>query len=203
MMATLLKSRLRSAGLIVMSVGIASLLTSPPRAQTSSQGPVTFTKDVAPILQRSCQNCHRPGSVAPMSLLTYEEARPWARSIKQRVSAREMPPWGIDRNVGIQQFKNDISLTDDEVAKIAKWVDDGAPRGNLADMPAPRRFEDPRLWHIGNGKPDLIVSMPKPYKVPAVGADTTLEFLAETGLTEDRWIKESETQTEPKSLSAR
>src|SRR5467141_4146139 len=112
-------------------------------AQTVSEQQPTFTKDVAPILQRSCQNCHRPGSVAPMSLLTYEEARPWARSIKQRVSAREMPPWGIDRNVGIQQFKNDISLTDDEVAKIAKWVDDGSPRGNLADMPAPRRFEDP------------------------------------------------------------
>ena len=117
-MATLWKSRIRSAGLIVMSVGIASFFTSPPRAQTSSPGPVTFTKDVAPILQKSCQNCHRPGSVAPMSLLTYEETRPWARSIQARVAAREMPPWHIDRTIGITKFKNDPSLSDDEIATI-------------------------------------------------------------------------------------
>jgi len=126
--------------------------------------------------------------------MTFEDARPWARSIKTRVSKREMPPWGIDKNVGIQSFKNDISLSDDEIAKIVKWVDDGAPMGNLADMPAPRQFDDPRMWHIGNGKPDLIVSMAKPYKVPAVGADVTLEFVSETGLTEDRYIKEIETK---------
>jgi hypothetical protein len=189
------------AFLVMVAIVCAASASLGAQQAPASQGQVTFAKDVAPILQRSCQNCHRPGSVAPMSLLTYEEARPWARAIKQRVSAREMPPWGIDRNVGIQQFKNDISLTDDEIAKIAKWVDDGSPRGNVADMPPPRRFDDPRLWHIGNGKPDLIVSMPKPFKVPAVGADTTLEFLAETGLTEDRWIKEVETKPDPKSFS--
>jgi hypothetical protein len=170
-------------------------------AQQPASRSVTFAKDVAPILQRSCQNCHRPGSVAPMSLMTFEDARPWARSIKTRVSKREMPPWGIDKNVGIQSFKNDISLSDDEIAKIVKWVDDGAPMGNLADMPAPRQFDDPRMWHIGNGKPDLIVSMPKPYKVPAIGADVTLEFVSETGLTEDRYIKEIETKPDPKSFS--
>src|ERR1700752_4118473 len=88
-------------------------------AQTSdvaSSDQVTFAKDVAPILQRDCQNCHRPGSIGPMSLLTYEDARPWARSIKQKVSQRDMPPWYIDKNVGIRDFKNDVSLSDGEIA---------------------------------------------------------------------------------------
>src|SRR5438046_8402011 len=117
-----------AAGLSVYLIMMALIaLGTTANAQSAPERQVTFTRDVAPILQRSCQTCHRPGSIAPMSLLTYEEARPWAKAIKQRVSAREMPPWGIDRNVGIQRFKNDISLTDDEVAKIAKWVDDGSP----------------------------------------------------------------------------
>src|SRR5258707_6139141 len=94
-------------------------------ADSVASAPVTFTKDVAPILQRSCQNCHRPGAVAPMSLLTYEDARPWARSIKNRVSKREMPPWTLDKNVGIQGMKNDVSLTDNEIATVVKWVDSG------------------------------------------------------------------------------
>ena len=100
---------------------------------------VTFTKDIAPILQRSCQNCHRPGQVAPMSLITYDDARPWARAIRQRTAIRDkagaMPPWYIEKNIGIQQLKHDPSLSDDEVAKIARWVEAGAPRGNPADMP--------------------------------------------------------------------
>src|SRR5262245_57966018 len=108
----------------------------------------TFTKDVAPILQRSCQHCHRPGAIAPMSLLTYEDARPWARSIKARVTAREMPPWHIDRHVGITKFKDDPSLSDAEIATIAKWVDAGAPRGNPADMPPPRQFSELDQWYI-------------------------------------------------------
>src|SRR6201995_917387 len=100
-----------------------------------AQGQVTFTKDVAPILQNRCQACHRPDTFAPMSLLTYEEARPWAKSIKQKVVAREMPPWYIDKNVGIHNFKNDVSLTDKEIATLAKWADTGAAKGNPADMP--------------------------------------------------------------------
>src|SRR5690349_22529941 len=102
--------------------------------------PVTFSKDVAPILERSCQNCHRPGSIAPMSLLTYKDARPWARSIKDKVVRRQMPPWHIDRTVGITKFKDDPSLTEAEIATIANWVDQGSPEGNPADMPAPRVF---------------------------------------------------------------
>src|SRR5205809_1180664 len=92
-----------------------------------AQAEVTFTKDVAPILQRSCQNCHRPGTMAPMALLTYQDVRPWARSMKTKVMNREMPPWFIDRNVGVRKFKNDPSLSEAEVATIVKWVDAGAP----------------------------------------------------------------------------
>src|SRR5215510_4133637 len=114
-----------------------------PRAQSgTSSGEITFAKDIAPILQRSCQKCHRPDGVAPMSLVTYEDVRPWARSIKTRTSigprAGVMPPWYVEKNIGIQKFKNDPSLSDEEIAKIGKWADSGAPRGNPADMPAAR-----------------------------------------------------------------
>src|SRR5271169_4861076 len=121
-----------------------------------AQGQVTFTKDVAPILQARCQVCHRPDTFAPMSLLTYEDARPWAKSIKQKIVAREMPPWYIDKHVGIRNFKNDVSLTDQEIATIVKWVDSGAPKGNPADMPAARHFDTEDQWHI---HPDLIVQL--------------------------------------------
>jgi hypothetical protein len=148
---------------------------------------VTFTKDIAPILQRSCQRCHRPDSVAPMSLLTYEEARPWARSMKTKTALREMPPWFIEKNIGIQQFKDDISLSDDEIAMIAAWADAGAPRGNPADMPPPIKWADANAWTIGT--PDLIVRMPA-IAMPAIGADYHDEVgPVPTGLTEDRFIK--------------
>src|SRR5215218_4166972 len=100
---------------------------------TASHPQVTFSKDVAPILQKACQSCHRPNNIAPMSLLTYEDARPWARSIRAKVSEREMPPWYIDRAVGIQKFDPDPSLSDAEIATIVKWVDGGSLRGNPAD----------------------------------------------------------------------
>src|SRR6266498_5676350 len=119
----------RAALMLVVTFGV-----SPASAQ-----PVTFARDVAPILQRSCQNCHHAGAIAPMSLVTYEEARPWARSIKQKVAAREMPPWYIDRHVGITKFKDDPSLTEAEIATIVKWADAGAPMGSAGDMPAPRQ----------------------------------------------------------------
>src|SRR5438034_10404544 len=118
-------------------------------AASASAQSVTFTKDVAPILQRSCQSCHRPGQMAPMSLLTYQDVRPWARSIKQRIVDREMPPWGIDPHVGIQRFKNDPSLRDDEIDTIVKWVDAGAPMGNAGDEPQPRQSAGSRRSHSG------------------------------------------------------
>jgi hypothetical protein len=106
-----------------------------------------------------------------MALLTYKDARPWARSIKEKVVRREMPPWHIDRNVGITKFKEDPSLTDAEIATISNWVDRGAPEGNPADMPPPRQFSDLDKWQIG--KPDLVVSMKKPYRLKATGKTNT------------------------------
>ena len=152
-----------------------------------AQGQVTFTKDVAPILQEKCQSCHRPDTFAPMSLLTYEEARPWAKSIKQKVVAREMPPWYIDKTVGVRHFKNDVSLSDQEIATIAKWVDSGAPKGDSKDMPAPRTFDDTDKWRMG--QPDLVVTLPKDQIVPAKGSDKWIDVVADPGLTEDRYIR--------------
>jgi hypothetical protein len=155
-------------------------------AAVSAQGQVTFTRDVAPILQERCQVCHRPDTFAPMSLLTYEDARPWAKSIKQKVAAREMPPWYVDKNIGVRHFKNDVSLSDQEIATIVKWVDGGAPKGDPADLPPPRKFDDTDKWHIG--QPDLIVQLPNDRIVPAKGADQWIDVLVDSGLTEDRYI---------------
>src|SRR2546428_13162678 len=128
---------------VLLGMGLAALASS--SWETAAQTPAaqaaaaTFTKDVAPILQRSCQKCHRPDSMAPMSFLTYEDVRPWARAIKQKVAAREMPPWFIDRTVGISKFKDDPSLSDQEIETLAAWADAGAVRGNPADLPPPRQ----------------------------------------------------------------
>ena len=155
-----------SAGVLVFAVFATPVNIT---AQSAVPATHTYTRDIAPIMQRSCQTCHRPGTNAPMSLLTYEDVRPWARAIKNKVTQRLMPPWHIERNVGIQQFKDDPSLSDAEIAKIAAWVDAGAPRGNAADMPPPPVFPDDEAWHIG--QQDLIVDIPKPHTVPAAGGD--------------------------------
>ncbi len=182
---------LRRAVPFALAVSAPLLLSAPVRTQDlgapSAPQPPTFTKDVAPILQEHCQTCHRPDTFAPMSLLTYEEARPWARAIRQKVSMREMPPWYIDKNVGIKHFKNDVSLTDREIATIVAWADAGAPRGNAADMPPPRRFEPTDTWTMG--QPDVIVQLPKDLEVPAQGADKWIDILVDSGLTEDRYIR--------------
>ena len=151
---------------------------------------VTFARDIAPILQRSCQECHRPASVAPMSLLTYEEVRPWARAIKTRTALRNkrgaMPPWFIEKDIGIQQYKNDPSLTEEEIGKIAAWADNGAPLGNPADLPPPLQFAGEDEWTIG--EPDLIVESPE-IIVPAAAPDkwTSLGTIP-IGLDVDRYV---------------
>ena len=171
----------------LLLIAALAALPAPGSAQSAhSEAPVTFTKDIAPILQRSCQSCHRPGEMAPMSLVTYEEVRPWARSIRNRVVAREMPPWHIDRNIGIQQFKDNPSLSEAEIAKVAAWVDNGAPRGNPADMPPPRVFPDTAAWQIG--EPDLIVRYPT-LPVPAEGADVFGSTYSPLEIEQDRYIK--------------
>jgi hypothetical protein len=178
---------------VVASVWIV-IAAAPAAAQTASDRPVTFSKDIAPILQKSCQQCHRPDSIAPMSLMTYADVRPWARAIKLRTQLAYvpgmrgvMPPWLYERNVGVQKLKEDPRLSDGEIALIAKWVDSGAPEGNAADMPPPRIFADNSRWFLG--KPDLIVASPA-VTVKGVGADWWGDF-GETGpvkeLTEDRY----------------
>src|SRR5438105_15686910 len=120
---------MRTISVSIVTVTVI-LLAAVSASGQAVQNQVTFTKDVMPIFQARCQICHHPGTFAPMSLMTYEEARPWARSIKEKVLMREMPPWHLDKNVGVQYFSNDISLTDDQIATIVKWVDGGAVRGN-------------------------------------------------------------------------
>ena len=176
----------RTIPTVLAFLAMAGAASAQQSAPAANQTPVTFTKDVAPILQRSCQTCHRPGAVAPMSLLTYEDVRPWARSIKTKVTNREMPPWHVDRNIGITKFKNDPSLTDQEIATIAKWVDAGAPRGNPADMPPPRKFEELDQWFIG--KPDIVITSDKPYVLPAAGPDNIVDILVDPGFTEDMYV---------------
>jgi hypothetical protein len=181
------------------ALSILLVATCYPAASAQAPAtPVTFSRDVAPILQKSCQNCHRPGAIAPMSLLTYQDARPWARSIKQKVASREMPPWYIDRHVGITKFKGDPSLTDAEIATITRWVDQGAPAGNAADLPAPRQFADIDKWHIG--KPDMVVSLPKAYELRANGPDEFYDVDVDPGFTEDMYIAAVETKPEAYSF---
>jgi mono/diheme cytochrome c family protein len=134
---------------------------------------VTYSKDVAPIMQRVCQDCHRPGTSAPFSLLSYEDARRFAPLIKLRTQARDMPPWPIDQTVGIQKFKNDISLSDQEIATIAEWVDGGAQEGNPADLPPARVFPPEGSWNyeLRFGRPpDLVLRSPSS-TVRATGMD--------------------------------
>src|SRR5712664_3961650 len=138
-------------------------------ATTSAAAEVTFSKDVAPIFQAKCQECHQPNSIAPMSLITYQDVRPWARSIKERVGARQMPPWHIDRSVGVQKFKNDMSLSDEQVDTIVRWVDGGSPQGDPKDMPKPKPLVTDNQWkgvRDGYGPPDLVIRSTE-YTMPA------------------------------------
>jgi len=174
------------------AIRFASLIlaAAPAVALAQSAGAVTFTKHVAPILQEKCQECHQPGSIAPMSLITYEDARKYARRIKTKVSARVMPPWHIDKSVGIQTFKNDRSLSDEQIATLVKWVDDGTPLGSSADLPPAPKFPDPNRWHYADkfGAPDLVLRS-KPFDMPARTQDKWFRPVTETGLTEARWVR--------------
>lgn len=155
-----------------------------------AQTPVTFTKDVAPILQQKCQACHRPGSIAPISLMTYEDVTRRATMIRSRVQARTMPPWHIDRTVGIQEFKNDRSLSDEQIATIVRWMDAGMPRGDAKDLPPTPTWPDPALWQLAErfGQPDLVIKS-TPFTVEPQGQDKWWRPVVETGLTEQRWVR--------------
>ncbi len=174
---------------LAIAAGVVSLVPLPVRAAEPPSNP-TFTRDIAPIFQAKCEACHRPDSMAPMSLVTYEEVRPWARSIAARVRTRQMPPWHIDRTIGIQKFKNDRSLTDDQIATILAWVAAGAPKGDPKDMPPPRVWPDESKWMLAEkyGPPDLVIKSPD-YTVPAEGQDVWWRPIVPTGLTEPRWVR--------------
>src|SRR5712671_6162337 len=174
-------------------VALGAVLAVTPAARAADArvaAPVTFSKDVAPILQDKCQACHQPNSIAPMSLITYEETRPWARSIKNRVEMRQMPPWHIDRSVGVQKFKNDMSLTDEQISTIVRWVDSGAPLGNLKDMPAPKQWPADNEWKAAKelGAPDLVIKS-EPYTMAAHHQDVWWRPVSDIPLTEPRWVR--------------
>ncbi len=175
--------------LTVMAIAVIVSCSQLVHAQSANNA-ITFTKDIAPIFQEKCQACHRTDSMAPMSLVTYEEARPWAKAIRERVITRQMPPWHLDKTVGIQKFKNDRSLSDAQIDTIVKWVDAGAPKGDLKDMPAPKQWPDESKWNFADlfGPPDLVIKSPD-WTVPTVALDAWYKPVIPTGLTEPRWVR--------------
>src|SRR5579862_4101079 len=161
---------------------IGSLMVAGSAA--ASDGP-TYYKSIAPIFQANCQSCHRPGEVAPMSLLTYESSRPYAKAIKNAVVKRQMPPWFADPSYG--HFANQRRLSEADIETITAWVDGGAPAGDPKDGPAPLTFENG--WNI---KPDVVVEMPKPFNVPAQGT-INYKYIVVTGnFKEDMWVVAAE-----------
>ncbi len=168
-----------------LCTGLLLMGTAAAGAETA-EGVPTFAADVAPILYENCVACHRPNHLAPMSLIAYDDVRPWARAVKSKVVSREMPPWGADSSV--RAYKNDASLSQDEIDVIAAWVDGGAPRGDDADLPAVPEFAEG--WSIG--EPDLVFTMLEPFPVPADGTVPYSYVTVPTNLREDTWISAHE-----------
>ena len=174
----------------VMGLASVAMLLTATGTTTAQTDEVTYSRDVAPILQRSCQTCHRVGEMGPMSLMTYEEVRPWAPLIKMKVIERVMPPWHLDKTVGIQEFENDMSLSDAEIDTIARWVDGGAIQGNPDNLPMAVDWPAEEGWRMADRygrEPDLIVRS-TPWTQAASGQDQWWTPIIETGLTEDRWV---------------
>jgi mono/diheme cytochrome c family protein len=163
---------------------IASLLIAAPAAMAAPEP--TFYKDVLPVLQKNCQGCHRPGEIGPMPLLTYDQARPWAKAIRQAVITKKMPPWFADPHVG--KFANDRSLSQADIATLASWADTGAKEGSKKDAPRPAAFTSG--WTIG--EPDVVIEMSKAFAVPATGTVNYQYLIVPTGFTEDKWIQAAE-----------
>ena len=171
-----MSTTLIGAGAALLGLGVAGVAS----AEAAESTP-TFAKDIAPILYENCVACHRPNHLAPMSLITYADARPWARAVKTKVLARQMPPWGADSS--IRAYTNDASLSQAEIDTIAAWVDGGAPEGNDADLPEVPQFAEG--WSIG--EPDLIFTMLEPFAVPADGTVPYSYVTVPTNLTEETW----------------
>ncbi len=179
----------------VFAIGACALITTGAALAASTTGgnPPTFSKDVAPILYQRCTECHRPGEAAPMALRTYKEVRPWAKSIKQQVVSRTMPPWHADP--AVDHFANDRRLSDADVATIAKWADAGAPEGNATDLPALPNFVEG--WRFG--RPDITVDMGKDFKIPAEGVINYQYFKVDPGFKEDTWVQAAEIRPSQRS----
>ena len=173
---------------LVLALGVVTVLGVVGSALLSAQsapaaGAPTYSKNVAPILYANCTSCHRAGQIAPMSLMTYSEVRPWARSIAGRVSSGSMPPWHAAPEVG--EFENDRRLTDKEKDMIARWVAAGAPEGQASDLPPRPQYAEG--WTIG--QPDAVLTMQEDYPIPPSGTIAYQYFEVPTGLTEDKWIQ--------------
>ena len=165
---------------------IVGLLFAFASTAATNPSPVTFTKDVAPVLEKNCQGCHRPGEAAPFSLLTYEQARPWAKAMKEAVLLKKMPPWFADPHYG--KFSNDRSLSQKEIDTLVAWSDAGAPQGDPKDMPPPTSFVEG--WRIP--KPDVVFEMPNTFEIPAAGTVEYQYIVVPSGFTEDKWVRFSE-----------
>jgi len=172
----------------IVWLGITSTVTNgaPQQPASATAAAPTFSGEVAPIMYAKCVTCHRPGEVAPMSLIAYKDVRPWASSIREKVTSRVMPPWHADRQYGA--FRNEQSLTPNEIETIVKWVNAGAPEGNPSRMPALPKF--PEGWQIGT--PDIVFEMPTAYDIPARGTIAYQYFEVPTNFTEDKWIQAGE-----------
>ena len=196
-MSIVKSGRIAAALLLLTCVGMIGVRPAlAGQTTTRESSAVTFTKDIAPIFQAKCETCHRPGSIGPMPLQSYQDARPWIRSIKARVAGREMPPWALDKTVGVQKFINDASLTDEQIDLIVRWVDAGAPMGNAADMPPARQWSTDNAFFLEArlGPPDLIVKAAA-WTMPAQAPDISFESVVDIpGLTEPRWVRASETR---------
>ena len=165
---------------------IVGLLLAFASTAATNPSPVTFTKDVASVLEKNCQGCHRPGEAAPFSLLKYEQARPWAKAMKEAVLLKKMPPWFADAHYG--KFSNDRSLTQKEIDTLVAWSDAGAPQGDPKDMPPPASFVEG--WRIP--KPDVVFEMPNTFEIPAAGTVEYQYVVVPSGFTEDKWVRFSE-----------
>jgi mono/diheme cytochrome c family protein len=172
------------AGVLIGLTAMVAFGTA-ARPSNESSGPVTFNKDVLQVLQKNCQDCHRPGEIGPMPLLTYQQARPWAKAIKVTVEARKMPPWFADQAVG--HFSNDARLSDTDINTLSAWADTGAAEGNPADAAPARQFVDG--WNI---QPDMVIEMPKDFEVPATGTINYQNFLVKANFPEDKWVVAAE-----------
>jgi hypothetical protein len=165
---------------------LLTLLAVATAGYAASTAKPTYHKDVESILMEKCQGCHRPGEIAPMSFLTYQDLRPWAKAIKAAVATRKMPPWFANKKYG--HFANDWSLSDAQVETISQWVDAGAPKGNPKDAPKPKTWVEG--WSIP--KPDLVVEMPTAFPIPAKGKVDYQYIVMPSGLTQDTWVQMAE-----------